>query len=371
MRTRRGFVGQAFQPDASARQAGKPDLRRGFSLVELLVVIAIIAILIGLLLPAVQKVREAAARMKCGNNLKQISLAMHGYHDVNGGFPPGFVCSDTDLEHGEHTGFTLVLPFIEQTNVYRLMDFTQPWYDTSNYQGVGQTVAIYFCPSNRTTGSMDLVPIAAQWSTPLPPQVGSVDYALCKGANGAWNRDVTRTPEQARGVFGILPTVTTPGVRLIDISDGTSMTFLVGEAAGGTPLFLCRDPNNPNQPAINDLTGQPAIIEQAWAAASVAEPSRPYYGSVFGVTAQYGIGPNPRDEAMNQHLVAPSVWGNDLAGDNASGRDWVSGFRSRHTGCNFAFCDGSVRFITSSVRPDVYRALSTYAGGEVLSGSDY
>jgi prepilin-type processing-associated H-X9-DG protein len=173
-------------------------------------------------------------------------------------------------------------------------------------------------------------------------------------------------------VFGILPTVDTPGVRLTDISDGTSSTFLIGEAAGGTPRFLCRDPSNPSQPAINGLTGEPAIIEQAWAAASVTEPSRPWYGSIFGVTAQYGIGPTPVDEPMNPALVNPSVWGNDPAGDNASGRDSVSGFRSRHTGgCNFAFCDGSVRFVAASVRPDVYRALSTYQGGEVVSSSDY
>jgi prepilin-type processing-associated H-X9-DG protein len=114
------------------------------------------------------------------------------------------------------------------------------------------------------------------------------------------------------------------------------------------------------------------VIDQSWSAACVAPPSQPFYGSVFAVTAQYGIGPDPRDEAMNPPLVAPTFFGNDNAGDNASGRDRVSGFRSLHPdGCNFLYGDGSVRFLSRTVRPDVYRALSTYAGGEIISASDF
>jgi prepilin-type N-terminal cleavage/methylation domain-containing protein/prepilin-type processing-associated H-X9-DG protein len=345
--------------------------RKAFTLIELLVVIAIIAVMIGLLLPAVQRVREAANRIKCQNNLKQMGLALHNYHDVNGGLPPGFVCSDTTLEHGEHSAFTLILPYLEQENAARLFVYTVPWYDMANEQAMGVTFSLYYCPSNRNTGWINLGPISAQWGCWLPARAPAVDYALCKGANAALHRDVSRTPIEVRGVFGVLPSVTSLGVRLVEIRDGTSNTIAIGDAAGGTPVFLVRDLNDPTQPATDPSTGNPAMIEQSWSAASVGDINHPWYGSLFAVTAQYGLAPNPRDEAMNQNLVTPTIWGNDNAGNNALGLDWVSGFRSRHIGgCNFLFCDGSVHFLRDSIAPPTFRALSTYMGGEVSSGID-
>jgi prepilin-type N-terminal cleavage/methylation domain-containing protein/prepilin-type processing-associated H-X9-DG protein len=345
--------------------------RAGLTLVEVLVVIAIIGILVSLLLPAVQQVRAAAARIQCANNLRQLGVALHNYHNNYGAFPPALVASGTNVMDAQTTGFTYLLPFLEQDNTYRTYDFEEPWYQSVNYQAVGTAVKAFYCPANRDQGGLNLAPIAAEWSTPLPPFAAGCDYAFCRGANGVLCSDPSRIPGSVRGAFNI-QAQEQKGVRLAAITDGTSTTLAMGDAAGGSPLYLARDLNNPGQPAFDPLAGGPVPLEQSWGAASVGDTSHPWYGSVLAVTAQYGLGPDPHDEPMNRRPATPTVYSGTGGSDNSSATDYISGFRSLHTGgCNFLFCDGGVRFLTTSLSPDIYRALSTIAGNEVITSADY
>ncbi|MDB5309081.1 MAG: xcpT 9 [Gemmataceae bacterium] len=338
-------------------------------------VIAIIAVLIGLLLPAVQKVREAAARSSCANNLKQLGLALHTYHDAAGRFPAGVVVAG-DIHDGWATGFTYLLPYLEQQNLQNLYRFDVTWYDPANYQAVGFGVKVFYCPGNRSGGGLFLDQVGAQWGFALPPFAAGVDYAFCKGANaGIWT-DPTAVPVAARGPFGTAPRgsdgTVTGTTRLLDVTDGTSETFALGEAAGGSTRFPVRSLADPTQTASDPFTGQPALLDQAWGATGFGDRSHPLYGSVLAVTAQFGLPPDPADEPMNRSPATPTVCSSDSSGYNRSGRDLVSGFRGPHSGgCNFVFCDGSVRFVRAGIDPPTYRALSTHAGGEVVSGDGW
>jgi prepilin-type N-terminal cleavage/methylation domain-containing protein/prepilin-type processing-associated H-X9-DG protein len=197
-------------------------VRRGFTLIELLVVIAIISILMGLLLPAVQKAREAASRMQCANHLKQIGLAMHHYELNHEKLPP------TALREGYASWAVLILPFVEQDNLYRQWNLAGTYYQ-QNTTARMTPVKIYFCPSRRTSSSggpsASLSGDVPSW---LPPQgtpnvPGALgDYAVSVDSSGH-----TNTLEGCAYLTGAFQVER--GIRLTDFTDGTSHTLLVGE----------------------------------------------------------------------------------------------------------------------------------------------
>src|SRR5204863_3082935 len=127
--------------------------------------------------------------------------------------------------------------------------FDRPWFDPANAQAVGTGVKVFYCPGNRSTGGIDMAPLAAQWNCYLPPFAAGVDYAFCKGANAGLGLDASKIPAAVRGPFGIAVRdpdgVVTGAIRLTDVSDGTSTTFALGEAIGGSTRFPIRDLKDP------------------------------------------------------------------------------------------------------------------------------
>lgn len=342
--------------------------RTAMTLIELLVVIAIIGILIAMLLPAVQRVREAAARTGCINNLKQFGLALQHHHDARGAFPPGFTVKGTDnLEMGGFSGFIPLLPYLEQESWYRRWNSDKAWYDPPNFDLMPVEMKIFYCPSNRSSGVIDTAFLAAAAGRPIP-NVAACDYLLCKGAN-AGMCERTQIPYSARGVFDV-----NTRTRITDIRDGASNTFAIGEGAGGNPRFSIRHWYPDTTPATDLFPGQSGTPDQSWSAGPMATNALHSIGLLgpgcIGVTALRGGHPDPWDERMNNPLVLPALDFNNgciNAGTAPLTYDLISGFRSVHSGgCHFLFCDGSVRFISETVAPATYRALSTMSGGEVL-----
>jgi prepilin-type N-terminal cleavage/methylation domain-containing protein len=202
----------------SSRRAARAA---AFTLIELLVVIAIIGVLVGLLLPAVQKVREAANRLACGNNLRQIGIALHQYHFDHNQLPP------SRLSDFHATWAVLLMPYLEENNLYEQWQLDLSYYDQTDV-GRQTPVKTYFCPSRRTSSTPPVISISGDQndeSFPFGPQTSGAlgDYAACLGTKSIDGADTTLTPDGPflAGTYGT--------VTFASITDGLSNTILVGE----------------------------------------------------------------------------------------------------------------------------------------------
>jgi prepilin-type N-terminal cleavage/methylation domain-containing protein/prepilin-type processing-associated H-X9-DG protein len=292
-------------------------LRKAFTLVELLVVIAIIGVLIGLLLSAVQKVRESANRMACTNNLKQIGLALHNYHDVNQKFPPGTVGINDPPFHGNVQFFLL---YLEQQTLATHYRWEVDWYDWDNQPVVSRQLKVLQCPSaepNREQKDFDPM---------VDGKVGACsDYAGIREVppelvDSGW----VSQPASRDSIF-----MMDSSSRMADIIDGTSNTILYAEDAGRPQHW--RD----GRPVPGEL-----ISGGPWATRNL----------IWGTAADRGTPPWP-------------------CAINCSNNREIYSFHPG--GANVAMADGAVHFLKVGLDIRVLAALVTRAGGEVVSESDF
>jgi prepilin-type N-terminal cleavage/methylation domain-containing protein/prepilin-type processing-associated H-X9-DG protein len=335
--------------------------RTGFTLIELLVVIAIIAILIGLLVPAVQQVRQAAARLQCSNNLKQIGLGAHDYHDTYKRFPPGTnipapvayttapagypTISAGPVVAGQSFGvFIALLPYIEQGPLYNQLNLvgTKTWYTTNPALAMPGYSSQYVNCVGPTSPGATVIPILICPSDSAPNQItyttGGVTYYFGANTYGgvAGTAAFYYTAMTSDGIFYHNSTV-----RVTDVTDGTSNTFFFGEKNRNDPQFNILYPNDP----LSSTYG-------GWAWANVDGGEDYLLGATINLRPLNWMIPT----------TATSDPGYVLEDDR------VQCFGSQHTGgANFCFADGSVRFVTNSISPATIAALCTRAGGEVVN----
>jgi prepilin-type N-terminal cleavage/methylation domain-containing protein/prepilin-type processing-associated H-X9-DG protein len=349
----------------------------GFTLIELLVVIAIIAVLIALLLPAVQSAREAARRAQCVNNLKQIALACFNYESTAGSFPMGNVvfndiangfgppCTQSQL----YSAFAFILPYVEQSGGYNAYNFTWPGDMYPNAVTAGpnvtaglQKIASFICPSDQPALPIDV--------TMYTIAISQSSYGMNRGRieNLFSNWAVASFPDPGQPYFstcnyggGDGPFMPESVVRIADVTDGTSNTFLFGE--------MSRFPNEPAN------IFQFANIASAWGDSTYYSSGVRVSGGAFVIPALN----SPPDttgtvfKACFAGTIQPPDWLKNSAipgGPCNTLGQW--GFRSFHpSGANFAMGDGSVKFIKNSINLVVYRALGTRNVGEIVSADQY
>jgi prepilin-type N-terminal cleavage/methylation domain-containing protein/prepilin-type processing-associated H-X9-DG protein len=311
---RRDFVTFAsfVDPFLRADEMKRSTAESAFTLVELLVVITIIGILIALLLPAVQAAREAARRMQCGNNFRQVGVALHNYHAAKGCFPPGNFETKKDPYKNAPGAFSwsvYLLPYVEQQAVYDLYTFgpyqpTYYWSPANNATASSTRILAYTCPSDPVQGTL------------LPGEGAVTDMCgVSDSVNQCYPTDyfLRLFPAEVDGIFGSNECCT-----IADVLDGTSNTLIVGEVTGG---------------AYPD--GSP--VGFFWPYANVLDT----LDGINGPFTMPGSGKWP-------------AWPYDF---------YSSGFASWHPGgCNFALADGSATFISQNVASDILQALTTRDG---------
>jgi prepilin-type N-terminal cleavage/methylation domain-containing protein len=298
--------------------------RAGFTLIELLVVVAIIGVLIALLLPAVQKVRESANRAKCQNNLHQIGIALHSYHGDHCSFPAGYLWSRRvpDVPTQTDPGWSwaaLLLPYFEQDNLQRQINFPSSVGDSGNEAIRTTILSLLVCPTDQQTGVFQV-----QTTTGLSINAATNSYAGCFGGLV----EIADTPGLGNGVF-----YRNSRVRIADIRDGTSNTFAVGERA--------------------------ALFAQA-----------PWAGAVNnGMVRITPAAPTTSTAVEAAPVQVLAHCGSHALNDNGSDPD---DFFTPHVGTAFfLFADGSARPVSVRTDVDIIRALATRNGGEVVSPDAY
>ncbi|MEW4570109.1 DUF1559 domain-containing protein [Tautonia sp. JC769] len=344
----------------------KRDGRSGFTLIELLVVIAVIGILIALLLPAVQAAREAARRAQCTNNLKQIGLALHTYHDAHHRFPPGRLRGLRDGHGRCFSAYAQILPQLDQANAFAAINFDHSPDNGPSGASVPEnttimnlTLGILLCPSDEFRK--------------LQGDSGVHNYPLNTG---------TTYPVSPRNPGGIPVTGTffeNSAISLADIRDGASQTVCIAETIkadlGGPSVWdgvsrtngfvLTRgNDNSGNGPELTDYASQ---CSGAGLALQQTRGSRWVYGAP-GHSMYNHVRP-PNDPGVDcrgglPHSSRTNYWWDRLSHNVAA--------RSRHPGgVNGLLCDGSVRFFKDGISPSTWRALGSRNGGEVVGGDAF
>jgi prepilin-type N-terminal cleavage/methylation domain-containing protein/prepilin-type processing-associated H-X9-DG protein len=329
--------------DKEMTMNGSRSRRAGFTLIELLVVIAIIAVLIGLLLPAVQKVREAANRMSCTNNLKQIGLALHNYHDTYKYLPSNIRPSAVSTVRVRWA--TFILPYIEQDNLWKNYNVTLNWSDPANRPIVSTRIKIYTCPSSPDPNRLDGIPEdigSGNWSG----VVAITDYA------GIYGVDPRLLPLGLVDNSGSGATTKNNPIRFADVLDGLSNTILVTESAGKPNLWrLGKQVGQAPSPLVNGGGWCRPASEIAVLAGASAD------GVV--IPGQYAIN---RTNGDDDSTTYPHPY---------YGTDGTGQIYSFHPGgANALFVDGSVQFIKETIDIRVLGRLVTRSSGEVVSAAE-